>query len=161
MIFHQQEKLSTPTIVFHDSITPVKRQLVKTILVVDDELANAEVLSFILAEEGYRVFTASNGQHGLERIHEVQPDLVLVDFMMPIMNGAAMVHAMREAPAMRHIKIMMHSSLSEPVIRQHVVDYDAFLRKPYNLDFALRSIHELIGEDPDVTLSSAVSPLTS
>lgn len=120
----------------------------KTILVVDDELTNAEVLSFILIEEGYRVFTASNGQHGLERVAEVHPDLVMIDFMMPIMNGAAMVHHLRGAAETSHIKIIMHSSLSEAAIRQHVVDYDAFLRKPYNLDNALNSIKDLLGDDP-------------
>jgi len=73
----------------------------KTILVVDDELANAEVLSLILEEEGYRVFCASNGRQGLERVAELRPQLVVLDFMMPVMDGAAMGRALREGDSTR------------------------------------------------------------
>ena len=55
----------------------------KTILVVDDELASAEVLSLILEEEGYRTFCAANGQLALSRALDVRPQLVILDFMMP------------------------------------------------------------------------------
>src|SRR5688572_10996628 len=89
------------------------RQRVKTILVVDDELASAEVLSLILEEEGYRTFCAANGQQGLARVRDVQPQLVVLDYMMPVMNGADMGEALRGAAETRHIKILMNSSLPE------------------------------------------------
>jgi CheY-like chemotaxis protein len=117
---------------------------VKTILIVDDELANAEVLSLILEEEGYRVFCASNGRHGLERIDEVRPDLVMLDYMMPVMDGAAMGAALRSNPQTEHIRILMNSSLSEGAVRAHFGGYDAFLRKPYNIDAALATIARLL-----------------
>lgn len=116
----------------------------KTILVVDDELASAEVLSLILEEEGYRTFCAANGQQGLARAHDVQPQLVILDFMMPVMNGAGMAKALRESPATRHIKILMNSSLPEDAVREHFSNYDAFLRKPYNVDVALGMIANLL-----------------
>ncbi|MEW6707095.1 MAG: response regulator [Pseudomonadota bacterium] len=118
----------------------------KTILVVDDELANAEVLSLILQEEGYRVFCASNGQHGLERVDEVHPDLIVLDFMMPVMDGAEMGRTLRASPATRHIKILMNSSLGEGALREHFTGYDAFLRKPYNIDAALELIARLLSD---------------
>ena len=117
----------------------------KTILVVDDELANAEVLSLILEDEGYRVFCAANGRQGLQRIAEVRPDLVVLDFMMPIMNGAEMGEALRADPQMRHIKILMNSSLTEDAVRGRFDQYDSFLRKPYNIDAALKVIASLLG----------------
>ncbi len=116
----------------------------KTILVVDDESANAEVLSLILEEEGYRVFCASNGRHGLERVAEVRPDLVVLDFMMPVMDGGEMGRALRASPETRHIRILMNSSLSEAAVREHFADYDHFLRKPYNIDAALDVIARLL-----------------
>lgn len=116
----------------------------KTILVVDDELANAEVLSLILEEEGYRVFCAADGRHGLERVAEVRPELVILDFMMPIMNGAAMGAALRADPQTRHIRILMNSSLPESTVRAHFGSYDAFLRKPYNIDAALALIARVL-----------------
>ena len=116
----------------------------KTILVVDDELANAEVLSLILEEEGYRVFCASNGRQGLDRVSEVRPNLVVLDFMMPVMNGAEVGRALRASPETRHIRILMNSSLSEDAVRLHFADYDHFLRKPYNIDVALEVIARLL-----------------
>lgn len=52
-----------------------------TILVVDDELGSAEVLSLILEEEGFRAYCAVNGRQGLEKAGEVLPDLVIVDYI--------------------------------------------------------------------------------
>ena len=116
----------------------------KTILVVDDELSNAEVLALILEEEGYRVFTAANGRHGMERIAELSPDLVVLDFMMPVMDGAEMGRRLRENAATRSIRILMNSSLEEDVVREYFDGYDAFLRKPYNVDLALQTIARLL-----------------
>ncbi|RZI86360.1 MAG: response regulator [Rubrivivax sp.] len=116
----------------------------KTILIVDDELANAEVLSLILEEEGYRVFCAANGRHGLERVREVNPDLVVLDYMMPIMDGAEMGEALRDSVQLSHIKILMNSSLPEPTVSARFGRYDAFLRKPYSIDTALAVIAQLL-----------------
>jgi CheY-like chemotaxis protein len=113
---------------------------VKTILVVDDEIANAEVLSLILEEEGYRVFCAANGRHGLERVAEVQPHLVVLDFMMPLLNGGEIGRSLRSAAATRHIRIVMNSSLPEAAVREHFDGYD----EPYNIDAALDIIRRLL-----------------
>lgn len=120
------------------------RQRVKTVLVVDDELASAEVLSLILEEEGYRTFCAANGQQGLARVRDVRPDLVVLDYMMPIMNGAEMGAALRASADTRHIRILMNSSMPEDAVRTHFSKYDAFLRKPYNVDVALKLIATLL-----------------
>ncbi|MFL6663581.1 MAG: response regulator [Rhizobacter sp.] len=116
----------------------------KTILVVDDELASAEVLSLILEEEGYRTFCAANGQLGLARALDVRPQLVILDFMMPVMNGADMGEALRASAPLRDAKILMSSGLPEDAVRQHFAKYDAFLRKPYNVDVALKLIASLL-----------------
>lgn len=116
----------------------------KTILVVDDELGSAEVLSLILQDEGYRTFCAVNGRRGLEMAREHKPDLVVADLMMPIMDGAAMGRALREDPALANTKILMNSGLAEPAVRERFDGYDAFLRKPYNLDQLLELVKRLV-----------------
>jgi CheY-like chemotaxis protein len=121
---------------------------VKTILVVDDEVANAEVLSLILEEEGYRVFCAGNGHHGLQRAREVQPDLVILDHLMPTMDGAEMARAMRDVPALAQVPILMNSSLPEATLRERYDGYDGFLRKPYNVDAMLALIRQLLNGSP-------------
>ena len=103
----------------------------KTILVVDDELSNAEVLALILEDEGYRVFTAVNGRHGLERVHDVRPDLVLLDFMMPVMDGARLGRAIRSDARLATLPIVMTTSAEEARVRESFDDYDAYLRKPF------------------------------
>lgn len=120
----------------------------KTILVVDDELASAEVLSLILEEEGYRVFAAANGRHGLDRMADVQPDLVILDYMMPSMNGAEMGRALRASERWHDVRIVMNSAMPEAAVREHFSEYDWFLRKPYNIEEALRLIRELLAAAP-------------
>lgn len=116
----------------------------KTILIVDDELANAEVLSMILEEEGYRVHCAANGRHGLEKVQEIRPDLIVLDFMMPIMDGAEMGKAARALPFGAELRIIMNSSLPEQAVRERFDGYDAFMRKPFNIDEALGLIAKLL-----------------
>lgn len=117
---------------------------VTTILVVDDELANTEVLTLILSEEGYRTFSAANGREGLERARELLPDLVVLDYMMPLVDGGEMARELRADPALRGIRILMNSSLSEDAVRERSCDYDAFIRKPYGVREMLRVITDLL-----------------
>ena len=63
------------------------------ILVIDDELSIVEMLSEFLAEEGWQVMTASNGQEGLERLASARPALVVSDVMMPRLDGFGLLSA--------------------------------------------------------------------
>ena len=117
----------------------------KTILVVDDELGSAEVLSLILEEEGYRAFCAVNGQLALAQARDVVPDLVIVDYMMPLMNGAEFARELRADPSFAHTRIILNSGLPEDAIRDEFDGYDAFLRKPFKVERLLELVHQFIG----------------
>ena len=67
----------------------------KTILVVDDEFGILEVLEAILSDAGFKVISAMNGQEAMALLQEEVPDLVIVDFMMPLLDGAGVIKAMR------------------------------------------------------------------
>ena len=116
----------------------------KTILVVDDELGSAEVLSLILEEEGYRAFCAVNGQIALAQARDVVPDLVIVDYMMPLMNGAELSRELRADPMFAETRIILNSGLPETAIRDQFDQYDAFLRKPFNVHVLLSLVKELL-----------------
>jgi CheY-like chemotaxis protein len=118
---------------------------VRTILVVDDEYGIVEVLVLALEDQGYRVLSAADGQEGLERLAEARPDLVMLDFMMPRMDGPAMAQAMRADPALRDVPIVMMSAVGEAPIRERFTDYTAFLRKPFRIQAALDLVASLIG----------------
>ena len=105
----------------------------RTVLIVDDEFGNVDVLEAALMDEGYRVIVAMNGRRALERLAEIRPDLVISDFMMPLMDGAALGTAMRNDEAYRTIAIIMMSSVPERAVRESFDAYDAFIRKPFLL----------------------------
>jgi len=117
---------------------------VQTILVVDDEFGAVEVVTAALEDEGYRVLSAPNGRLGLERLAEYPVDLAVVDFMMPLMDGAQMGRAMRDDPALRDIPILMISAIGEAQVRERFEGYQAFLRKPFRIATLLGTARSLL-----------------
>ncbi len=104
-----------------------------TVLVVDDEFGIAELFEAILSEAGHQVMTAINGKQGLEVIARTRPDVIFLDYMMPVMNGAAMREAMIADPALREIPVVLMSSLPEASLAGLMPAYAAFLRKPFKV----------------------------
>lgn len=113
------------------------------LLVVDDEPSILEVLTDVLGAEGHEVVTAANGREGLQRLAELRPDLVLLDWMMPQVDGRQMLAAMRAHPELARIPVLVMSagrlSLEERARIPH------FLAKPFELDALLGLIAQLVG----------------
>ena len=105
-----------------------------TVLVVDDEFGIAELFDAILTDEGYRVLTAINGKHGLEVLANERADLVITDYMMPVLDGAGLLRAMAADPGLRSIPVVVMSSLPETAVAQRCSGYVTFLRKPFKID---------------------------
>ena len=116
----------------------------RTLLLVDDEWVIAEALEGVLADAGYRVLTAPNGKQALARLMEARPDVILLDFMMPVMNGAATLAALAGDPALREIPVVMMSSLPEARVKERANGYAAFLSKPFTAAEALKTIAEVL-----------------
>jgi CheY-like chemotaxis protein len=114
------------------------------VLLVDDELSSAEVLALVLAGEGYQVTLAPDARQALSRLQETAPDLLIADFMMPGMNGAQLVQAVREVDAFRDIPVLLISGAPESALRAYAVKYDAFLRKPFGLEEVLRVLRKIL-----------------
>jgi CheY-like chemotaxis protein len=117
---------------------------VQTILVVDDELGAIEVVTAALEDEGFRVLSAANGRHGLERLGESAVDLALIDFMMPLLDGAAMGTAMRADRALAGIPIIMMSAVGEHLVRQRFAGYASFLRKPFRITAMMDAVRRVL-----------------
>ena len=116
----------------------------KTILVVEDELVLTEVLSAVLEDAGYRVVAVGDGQAGLVALPTVQPDLVLCDVMMPLMDGREMCRRMQADVALRHIPIVLMTAAPN-VVSLADCKYAALVRKPFDLDRLLDVISTLVG----------------
>jgi CheY-like chemotaxis protein len=117
----------------------------RTVLVVDDEFGIVDVLETILIDEGYRVLTACNGKQGLVRLSAEKPDVILLDFMMPILGGAEMLRAMAAEPAYQRVPVIMISSLGEDVIAEKCKGYAAFLHKPFRAAAVLSTVSRVLG----------------
>lgn len=102
-----------------------------TVLVVDDEWAIAGWLEAIISEADHRVLVAGNGKIALEVLEKESVDLVITDFMMPLVDGPALMHAMRSHPRTMDIPVIVMTALPETTIRQRLHGYVAFLRKPF------------------------------
>jgi CheY-like chemotaxis protein len=114
------------------------------ILIVDDEFGVLEVLEFILSDAGFKVVSAVNGQEALARLEETRPDLAIVDFMMPILDGNAVIKAIRSDNRLRDIPIILVSALPEKTIRERCDGYTTFLRKPYKTEQLMEEISKLL-----------------
>ncbi len=110
----------------------------KRLLIVDDEAAILEALQDVLSLEGYEVVTAYNGAEGLRRVHEAQPDLVLLDLMMPVMDGREMLRRLREDPTLDGLPVVVMSAgrISEDERRAA----SATLAKPFELEALLETL---------------------
>jgi len=114
---------------------------VKSVLVVEDEFGIADALSELLSDEGFQVTVARNGKDALKRVDEHVPDIILLDYMMPLLDGSEVLKALRGTPRYQHIPVLMMSALDgiPPDCRPN-----AFLRKPFDVDVLLAKVAALL-----------------
>lgn len=105
------------------------------ILLVDDEDDILEFVGYNLQKAGYEVYTARNGAEGLSRAIEVRPHLILLDRMMPVMDGAETCRRIRQQPSLRDVMVVFLSALGEE--EQQVEGFDAgaddYISKPIRM----------------------------
>jgi CheY-like chemotaxis protein len=119
----------------------------KTIVVVDDENGLADVLASTFFDIGYTVHTAANGVQGLEVMAEHPPDLVILDFTMPVLDGAGVLNAMQCDPALSTVPVVLISAMPESVVGMRCSGYVAFLRKPFDFDAILGAVRGSLGDE--------------
>ena len=116
-----------------------KRQTHKTILLIDDEVMMHELSRAFLEKVGYRCIFAFSGHEGLRKILSEKPDLVLLDYMMPDMDGAMVYHEMLTNPKYESCRetpvIMLTARNRDPAIQSNLLErgVSAFLHKPFGL----------------------------
>ena len=113
------------------------------ILVVDDEIGIAEAVNDLLVDEGYSVELARNGQDGLALLKAKRFDLVIVDWMMPIVDGLGLITAMRDMPNRQRTPVIVMSALPADVVHA-VVTSDGFLRKPFDVGELLTLVAQVL-----------------
>jgi two-component system, cell cycle response regulator len=116
------------------------------ILIVDDVPANTRLLEAKLKAEYYQAATARDGFETLAIARSWQPDLILLDVMMPVMDGFECCRKLKEDPATQHIPVVMITALGEPEERVHAlsVGADDFLTKPVEYDTLMARLRSLV-----------------
>lgn len=117
-----------------------------TILVADDEPVNRALLQRRLEREGYRVLTARNGSEAVRQVKEVHPDLVIMDVMMPEMDGMDACRLLKESEATRDIPIIFLSARDETEIKVNGLSLgaDDYISKPFEAEELIARVHVAI-----------------
>lgn len=114
------------------------------IVIAEDEFLLADMLQLFLEDEGHEVWAAPHGIEALELIRERTPALIITDFMMPLMTGLELAHAVRADDALADIPIILVSGAQGSIGRAHPEAFNVVMDKPYSLDELLSVVNRLI-----------------
>lgn len=116
------------------------------VLIVDDERKNRQLLEVMLADEDYELVLAGSGEEALQEVTRRRPDLILLDVMMPGMNGYEVAAALKADPGTRHIPLVILSALDDRNSRVHGLTAGAeeYLTKPVNRQELLLRVRNLL-----------------
>ncbi|MBI4432149.1 MAG: response regulator [Candidatus Omnitrophica bacterium] len=118
----------------------------KKILLVEDEQDIAEVLAVRLEINGYDVALAKDGEEALAKVKKDKPDLIILDLMLPKINGFEVCRMVKFDDATKHLPVIVLSALHQQHEREKVQSYgaDAYFIKPFDLNLLLVKIKELL-----------------
>jgi len=120
------------------------------ILVVDDDKSIVRLMERILGNEGYHVHSASNGLLALKKAVDVETDIIILDLMLPGMDGFDTCQRLRQGRSTSDIPIVILSAKSQDTDKATAAVYgaDAYLTKPVNSAELLEMIEDLLNRDP-------------
>ncbi|RYD89143.1 MAG: response regulator, partial [Sphingobacteriales bacterium] len=120
------------------------------IVVVDDSRTQAAMLRQLLQQNGYEVFTAFDGQQALHAVDEHQPDVVIADIVMPVMDGYEMCQRLKADPVAAQTPVILLTALQDPsdIVRGLQAGADYYLTKPYQAEYVLRTLDNVLAQ-PD------------
>ncbi len=119
----------------------------KTVVCIEDELEMIELVRLILGRNNFQVVGAVGGQQGLNKIEEVNPDLVLLDLMMPEMDGWEVYQKMKASETMRDIPVIVVTAKAQSIDRVlglHIARVDDYITKPFGPQELLESVERVL-----------------
>jgi two-component system alkaline phosphatase synthesis response regulator PhoP len=118
------------------------------VLVVDDELYILHILDFSLGAEGYEVITAENGEQAIEKARNEQPDLVVLDVMMPKIDGYEACRKLKQDPEMKDVPVILLTAKGRDIDRKLGLEVgaDDYITKPFSPSKLIEKIGSFLGD---------------
>lgn len=123
----------------------------KRILCIEDEPEMIDLICLILGRRGYDVQGAAGGVEGLRLVREIRPDLVLLDLMMPVMDGWEVYQQMKADESTRDIPVIVVTAKAQnidKVLALHIAKVDDYIAKPFSPQELLESVEKVLGQNP-------------
>jgi DNA-binding response OmpR family regulator len=124
-------------------------KLVKHILCIEDEPEMIDLIRLILGRRGFKVSGAAGGKAGLQAVRDELPDLVLLDLMMPDMDGWEVYQQMKADEATRQIPVIVVTARAQSidkVLGIHIAKVDDYIAKPFSPQELLTSVEKVLGQ---------------
>jgi len=119
----------------------------RRILIAEDDPASRELLREILGARGYQVVEACDGREALQKIAETEPDLVLLDIQMPVLDGFAVLRQLRQNPRFASLRVVALTAYAMRGDRERTLaaGFDAYIAKPINASVLGAELEQLFG----------------
>ncbi|OGO13520.1 MAG: two-component system response regulator [Chloroflexi bacterium RBG_13_68_17] len=123
-------------------------QVAKRVVCVEDEPEMIDLVRLILGRKGYEVIGANGGIEGLETVRREKPDLILLDLMMPDMDGWEVYQQIKADPGLRDIPVIVVTAKAQSidkVLGLHIAKVDDYITKPFGPQELLESVDKILG----------------
>ncbi|MBN1595087.1 response regulator [candidate division FCPU426 bacterium] len=137
----------TPNTFPYDNPALRKAKSSKQILIVDDEKDIVNMIAYKLQAEGYRVFTAYDGLDALEKVAEIKPDLIILDIMMPKVDGWVVCHTVKGNLATKNTRVIILTAKAQFMAKikgLYILQADVYMSKPFDLGELSENIVKLL-----------------
>ncbi len=121
----------------------------KLVVCIEDEQEMIDLVRLILGRRGFEVEGANGGLEGLEKVQQVKPDLVLLDLMMPDMDGWEVYQRMKSDESLREIPVIVITAKAQSidkVLGLHIAKVDDYITKPFGPQELLESVEKILGQ---------------
>jgi CheY-like chemotaxis protein len=121
----------------------------RTVVYIDDDAAVIDLASLVLKTRGFEVFGATSGSHGLELVFKVKPDLVLLDLMMPEMDGWDVYQCMKADETIRTVPVIVVTAKAQNIDKAlglNIAKVEDYITKPFSSSELVKSISRVLGD---------------
>lgn len=117
----------------------------KVIMVIDDDVWIRETIQLALEDEGYRVIVMTDGHAALEQVEQARPSLILLDWMMPRLNGPSFAAELAQRGLRPAIPLLLVTADGHAAQKAAQISAEAHMRKPFDLPLLLDTVSRLVG----------------